>query len=1458
MKRKVVAVTLILLLILMGIPLDFAVKYKTATVVEVTGMVSILKAGGEKAFTPKVDTILEHGDRIITGKGASLSLQIDKDKYIKVGEKTYMSLSELMSEAESGGDSTNIKLFTGKVWASLSKPLGGSDSFEIETPTAVMGAKGTKFYVKYVISPTKEEKESSTTELVVLEGQVGMKTQVPGKGDGGQPSQEVELTAGANETLVLDPKLVQGISDEIESLLQSGQKIEEIKIQEVVAKVATAKKVEVKNLDLFVLEIVADEPEAFDPSITDGLDQLIEQKKQELPEEEGFDETIGDINYEELADPTDPDQTEAPAIPALPTTPTEPTEPNTPDTGGASGDDVIVTPLGITKIEVLDATGDDGIADHVLITFNKAVDDSTYDASSGAYIESSGALGTLVTSSISYDEIGKTNVTNDSTIVLNIDTTGKSVNTVPIAYFNVPHAGMIKSTTGESLGTVSNFLTSDRVAPVLLGAMVSFEGSAQNKYIKLVYSEPLSNPSPNIWNNIRVAESSETLYNSAQVIGFEATSSSTVYMEAKKLDYPTLRYFKNAVIDGYTNVRLKMNPQVVSSVTDIYGNQRSLTDDISILGYAMDTQKTMVTDVTVETLEAGTEYYFTVKLDDYLTAEDFASIVSNPQVLLQGTFYNASADFIDIQYLFATTDQIQINFHVTVFSGTLYDNDAITINYNYLYDMFGYPVKDYYDASEQSTRTYRYESSGDTWTMNTTPASGFYASSAATLDVDGDGIVDHLQVTFNNPVDDSSFVGSNGITLQSGDVLDPVMDTQIVTNLTGEYVDTPDDAIIYLQLDHTGRQNVYNTGVIGTLTIPASTIQNLDGVWNDVVTNMTTLDHAAPIIYSAFYYINGDSIDKSIKFFASEPILETDTVFFAGVALNNSDASDFASSSLISASDGTTSKASLLLTLDMISSNLVNIIESNISNSLETYAYFSDSSTLTDGSGNTRNLQGTHVLLTGTGQDTAPAHVKTITIGTPTGYKYPLTITFSDYLDSQSVNNYISALSDAIVYQNGNCTLESSNYMGTSYDSITLSTVLSLDAPLSTSDMIMVNLSGLLDYAGLQTIVNNEGVDRTSFYIEYTTDWGIDSPYMTLLEANTLDSNENGKIDLIELVFNGAVNDSSFQDVSATITSDSIGTGNVDTSILSSTAPHDLPNDDTIYFNVSELDGYNTGALGTLDIPASGMVAGITGKTLNTVSSFALTDQSGPILVDSELDLSLPFDEKYISLTFSELLDESDVIDINTLKLLGTGAYASGPFNLSGSVSVSGSQILIKPLTLGTSTDTSPSFISTLSKYLYGMNDTQIRLVDGFAVHSLNSESYTLPIETAYPYDVSLSSVQRVNNSASIASVTVTSSSSIVVTYDDYIETYNHYFSGYQPATITVYQGSLVLQGQAVESDHKSIKFDFTSDFQSGDIIGISNVRNITNSYGDDNMESPITAGSMMFYFDGTNWGPAN
>lgn len=1455
MKRKVVAVTLVLLLVLMGIPLDFAVKYKTATVVEVTGMVSILKAGGEKAFTPKVDTILEHGDRIITGKGASLALQIDKDKYIKVGEKTYMSLSELMSEAESGGDSTNIKLFTGKVWASLSKPLGGSDSFEIETPTAVMGAKGTKFYVKYVISPTKEEKESSTTELVVLEGKVGLKTQVPGKGDGVQPSQDVELTAGANETLVLDPKLVQGISDEIESLLQSGQKIEDIKIQEVVAKVATAKKVEVENLDLFVLEIVADEPDAFDPSITDGLDQLIEQKKQELPEEEGLDETIGDINYEELADPTDPNQTETPAIPTLPTTPTEPT---TTDTGGGSDKEDKTTALSITKVEILDVTGDDGIADHVLITFNKAVNDATYDASSGAYINSSGTLGTLVTSSISYDAIGKTNVANDSTIVLNIDTTGKSVNTVPIAYFNIPHAGMIKATTGESLGTVTNFLTTDRVAPVVLGAMVSFEGTAQDKYIKLVYSEPLASPSASIWNNIRIADAPSVLYSSSQVIGYESTSSSTVYMEAKKLDYPTLRYFKNAVIDGYTDIRLKMNPQVVSSVTDLYGNQRSLTGDISILGYAMDTQKTMVTDVTVETLEAGTEYYFTVKLNDYLTAEDFASIISNPQVMLQGTFYNASADFIDVQYLFGTTDQIQINFHVTVFSGTLYDNDAITINYNYLYDMFGYPVKDYYDASEQSTRTYRYESSGDTWTMNTTPASGFYASSAATLDVDGDGIVDHLQVTFNNPVDDSSFVGSNGITLQSGDVLDPVMDTQIVTNLTGEYVDTPDDAIIYLQLDHTDRQTVYNTGVIGTLTIPASTIQNLDGVWNDVVTNMTTLDHAAPIIYSAFYYINGDSIDKSIKFFASEPIIETDTVFFAGVALNSSDASDFASSSIISAGDGTTSKASLLLTLDMLSSNLVNILESNVSNSLETYAYFSDSSTLTDGSGNTRNLQGTHVLLTGTGQDTAPAHVKAITIGTPTGYKYPLTITFSDYLDSQSVNNYISALSDAIVYQNGNCTLESSNYMGTSYDSITLSTVLSLDAPLSTSDMIMVNLSGLSDYAGLQTIVNNEGVDRTSFYIEYTTDWGIDSPYLTLMEANTLDSNENGKIDLIELVFNGAVNDSSFQDVSATITSSGIGAGNVDTSILSSTAPHDLPNDDTIYFDVSELDGYNTGALGTLDIPASGMVAGITGKTLNTVSSFALTDQSGPILVDSELDLSLAFDEKYISLTFSELLDESDVIDINTLKLLGTGAYASGPFDLSGSVSVSGSQIMIKPLTLGASTDTSPSFISTLSKYLYGMNDAQIRLVDGFAVNSLNNESYTLPIETAYPYEIPLSSVQRVNTNASVASVVVTSPSSILVTFDDYIETYNHYNSGYQPATVIVYQGAFALQGQSVEADHKSIKIDFTDAFQTNDIIGISNVRNITNSYGDDNATAPITVNNLMIMFDGTNWGPAN
>jgi|GEM_PF-3248008 len=1454
MKQKILAITLVILMISMGVPLDFAVTYKTASVVEVTGVVSILKAGGEQTFTPEVGMTLEHGDRIITGKGASIALEIDADKYIKVGEKTYMSLSELMSEAESGGDSTDIKLFTGKVWASLSKPLEEDDSFEIETPTAVMGAKGTKFFVKYVASSNSEQDESSNTELVVLEGKVSMGTQVENKSEGEGPSvvQDVEFMANANETLFLDPELIQGVSSEIENRLNAGETIDQINIQDVVSKVGKAKQIEVKNLDLFVLEIVADDPGEYDHDLTDGLDQLIEQKKLEAPEEENQEEGPPNILYGQISGNNGAG---SPVVPGLPED--NGNRAGAPSGGGTHDNGNETTPLYVTNVKVVDAVLDDGIADHMIITFNQPVDDATYVPSSGAQLASEGALGDIDTSEISYGEVPNLEDSiNDATLVFSLDTEGKTVNTSPTGYFSIPNAGMIEAISGVSLGAVSALAITDNIAPVVLGARVSLEGAAQDKYMKLIYSEPIYDLSSNLWDNVRLAATVQIAYSDAQPIGYVTKSHTGTYSEANQLDYPTVDYIRTAFEDneGYEEIVLKMNSSTNAYISDESGNKRYLQKDIQLLDFIMDTQNTKVSDVTVETLTENTDYLFTIKLDDYLSVEQMNTLINSPESFLQGTFSTETASFTDVSYQYESIDQITLNFHVNVLDGALVNNDAITINYAYLYDLSGHSVTDYYDDAVQTMRTYYYEEAGDTWTMEEVIIP-LYAEEVATIDADGNGLVDHLRVTFNLPVDDSTFVAENGISLQSLGSLDPVDDTSIITNLSGDYTDIADDEVIYLKLDHTQSDIMYNTGSGGTLEIPSGTLKSLENALDNQAVDMVTEDKAAPVIIEGTYAFDGTRDEKVIKLVASEPLISSsfDTPDFR---ILNNDTSLYDDASpveyvKIEKNQGSKGNETRLSGLGYDTLQPMIAFENNAE---DIYLYFDDT-IIADESGNQTALTGEKVKLSGSILDNDTTSITDVGLVHLDGNKYRISLTFNDYLDPDIVEYYAMELATLVIFygdDGNNMTITDHAYNASVSGDVTFSFDVQLATPLLTMDRFSIDLTLLQDYRKEQTYITNEGVDRTRFNLVYDeSNWTFNSPYLSLLEANTVDYDRNGKIDFIQLVFDEAVDDTSFSDVGATINSTLIASNDVNTSEIAFPAGLDSPDDTTIYFAVSEGDVYNTAAEGTLDIPSSGMIQDIYQRLLPATNGVHINDGVGPMCVDSEIDLSLPYDEKYISLTFSEPLDEAGSVEASALKL---STYTSDPIVLRGTTEILDNKIFVKPL-LGSVEDEEPSFISVLSKYLYGQGVTaSISLEDGSGVSSAHGESYELP-DSSW---LELSSIQRINEFSKPSDVTVvpatTGSSIILVTYSDYLESYNEYFSEFITVSTEVTSSNLVIESQAIAADHKSLELMITGSPGTGDTIQIMQARNITNSFADDENETTVFSQMAMILFDGTEW----
>ncbi|MFE5319112.1 FecR domain-containing protein [Paenibacillus sp. NPDC056579] len=175
-----------------GAPAAMAKSTRAAIVVEVNGDVSVRKAGGSKSYTAYEDMSLNQGDYIVTGASSSVVLRTaDQDDEITVGEHSEVSLSELANQG--GGKTSKFKMWAGSAWMKVKSLVSSEDDFEIETPTAVMGVRGTSLF-------TMVNKDTGTTTMLVTAGIVRVQSNVAAGNGGTQgshttlyPSQQINL-----------------------------------------------------------------------------------------------------------------------------------------------------------------------------------------------------------------------------------------------------------------------------------------------------------------------------------------------------------------------------------------------------------------------------------------------------------------------------------------------------------------------------------------------------------------------------------------------------------------------------------------------------------------------------------------------------------------------------------------------------------------------------------------------------------------------------------------------------------------------------------------------------------------------------------------------------------------------------------------------------------------------------------------------------------------------------------------------------------------------------------------------------------------------------------------------------------------------------------------------------------------------------------------------------------------
>ncbi|MEE8574459.1 MAG: FecR domain-containing protein, partial [Thermodesulfobacteriota bacterium] len=123
------------------------------TITATQGRVDLLKPGEFRASPVKLGQEVEIGDVVRTKADSKTEITFVDNSIMRLAPKTRLKIEEYLFDGQNR-ESGVIKLFRGKARAIVSKPKGRAKigKFQIHTPTAVIGVRGTDFYVFHMMS----------------------------------------------------------------------------------------------------------------------------------------------------------------------------------------------------------------------------------------------------------------------------------------------------------------------------------------------------------------------------------------------------------------------------------------------------------------------------------------------------------------------------------------------------------------------------------------------------------------------------------------------------------------------------------------------------------------------------------------------------------------------------------------------------------------------------------------------------------------------------------------------------------------------------------------------------------------------------------------------------------------------------------------------------------------------------------------------------------------------------------------------------------------------------------------------------------------------------------------------------------------------------------------------------------------------------------------------------------
>jgi len=154
---------------------------------DIKGKAEIKRAGSPRFVSAVKNMTVEPGDEIRTAAGSKVVVTLEKTAVNGIGENTQWTLGTLEVNPENSATQVEINVPQGKLWSEVGKLKTKDSSFQVTTPTAVTGVRGTVFLVEV-------QKETAETNVAVVSGQVAV-------GSKGVAAPEIIL--GKKESLVV-------------------------------------------------------------------------------------------------------------------------------------------------------------------------------------------------------------------------------------------------------------------------------------------------------------------------------------------------------------------------------------------------------------------------------------------------------------------------------------------------------------------------------------------------------------------------------------------------------------------------------------------------------------------------------------------------------------------------------------------------------------------------------------------------------------------------------------------------------------------------------------------------------------------------------------------------------------------------------------------------------------------------------------------------------------------------------------------------------------------------------------------------------------------------------------------------------------------------------------------------------------------------------------------------------